>query len=104
MTSHLPSHQPCCCLHLRRKSQPEGLLKGIKYACLGLGDSNYTRFCAVPKAFVKRFEDLGAENFHPNIEVDEVDGIEESVEKWCADLQPALLSVCKGVAGGKTGR
>ena len=78
----------------RRKSQPEGLLKGIKFTCLGLGDSNYTRFCAVPKAFAKRFKDLGAENFHPNIDVDEVDGIEEPVEAWCEKLKPALAAAC----------
>ena len=84
-----------CCFPGRRKSQPEGLLKGIKFTCLGLGDSNYTRFCAVPKAFAKRFKDLGAENFHPNLDVDEVDGIEEPVEAWCEKLRPALAAVCK---------
>jgi len=83
---------------LKRKSNPPDLLKGVRFACLGLGDSNYTRFCAVPKTFCKRFDELGAERFYQCIEVDEVDGIEETVEKWCEGLKAALASACRDEA------
>jgi len=85
---------------LKRKTNPAGMLKGIKYTCLGLGDSNYTRFCAVPKAFCKRFNDLGAECFFPTVDVDEVDGIEEVVDAWCEKLKPVLKAACSEEAGG----
>lgn len=85
----------------RRSSQPKDLLKGIQYTCLGLGDSNYTRFCAAPRAFASRFEALGAENFHPNKEVDEVDGLEEGVETWLESLRPALAAALKADKAGK---
>ncbi len=49
---------------LRRKTQQAGQLKGISVAVLGLGDSNYTRFCHVPRTFRNRLAALGATPFH----------------------------------------
>ena len=37
-----------------RKKQADGLLKGVKFTILGLGDSNYTRFMQVPRSFKSR--------------------------------------------------
>ena len=48
----------------RRKTQQAGQLKGISVAVLGLGDSNYTRFCHVPRTFRNRLAALGATPFH----------------------------------------
>ena len=66
------------------------LLKGIKYTCLGLGDSNYTSFMAMPLRFKKGFDDLGAERFYECREVDEVDGLEDLVEEWIEGLWEPL--------------
>ncbi|EFN59935.1 hypothetical protein CHLNCDRAFT_7300, partial [Chlorella variabilis] len=75
---------------LRRKSQPGGLLAGIAFTGFGLGDSNYTRYQYVPRAIKQRLLDLGAAQFYPVGEADEVDGIEEGVDKWLEGLWPAL--------------
>lgn len=70
-------------------------LSHIRYACLGLGDSNYTRYMAAPRSFRRRFGELGAQDFYTHKEADEVDGIEAAVEDWLqAWPTPSTVSSC----------
>ncbi|KAK9818129.1 hypothetical protein WJX72_007597 [[Myrmecia] bisecta] len=88
---------------LKRKSQPEGLLKDVQFTVLGLGDSNYTRYMAVPRAFRTRFTDLGAACFYDCLEADEVDGLEEFVDRWVAGLWGPLKQAALPTAVGDNG-
>ena len=78
-------------------------LRGVKYTSLGLGDSNYTRFMAVPRNIRKKFDGLGAENIYWNAEADEVDGLEETVEKWTEGAVSAILKEYEAITKGKGG-
>ena len=57
-----------------------------------MGDQNYELFCEVGKQFDQHFERLGGTRFLKRCDVDEVEGIEETVHKWYA-LWPALAAV-----------
>jgi sulfite reductase alpha subunit-like flavoprotein len=64
---------------LKNRNQPNNLLNGIEYAVLGLGDTNYDKFCNIGKSLDKRFHELGAKRFMELHCADEATGMEESV-------------------------
>ena len=81
---------------LKNKTKHEaGALQGIQFTGLGLGDSNYTRFMHVPRVVKSRFLELGATEFHPCVEADEVDGIEEIIDAWVEKMLPVLKAAVK---------
>ena len=64
---------------LKNRNQPNNLLNGIEYAVLGLGDTNYDKFCNMGKNLDKRFNELGAKRFIELHCADEATDMEESV-------------------------
>jgi sulfite reductase alpha subunit-like flavoprotein len=64
---------------LKNRNQPNNLLNGIEYAVLGLGDTNYDKFCNMGKNLDKRFNELGAKRFIELHCADEATDMEKSV-------------------------
>lgn len=50
---------------VKRRSLPADHLKGLRFASLGLGDSNYSQFCNGPRSLNERLLQLGASEFYP---------------------------------------
>ncbi|CAI5969520.1 unnamed protein product [Closterium sp. NIES-65] len=98
---------------LQRRSLSPSLLSHLKYTVCGLGDSNYTRYMAVPRVFSRRLPELGAHLLCKCCEADEVDGLEEVVEAWTGTIwgpiqdalaAPAPLPSAEEEVGQKAGQ
>ena len=71
-------------------------LLGCRFAILGLGDSNYTSFMKVPRDTRRALLAMGAEEFLPAREADEVDGLESVVDPWLEGLLGPLKAATAG--------
>lgn len=69
------------------------MFQGLWYSVLGLGDTNYDKFCNMGKSIDKRLSELGAERFLDLHCADEATGLEEVVEEWKDGVVAALTKV-----------
>eukprot|EP00968_Pinguiococcus_pyrenoidosus_P007034 scaffold463_cov242-Pinguiococcus_pyrenoidosus.AAC.2 len=65
-------------------------MSSTKFTVLGLGDTNYNKFCAMGIGVDKRMKELGGERFYPLGCADEGTGLEDVVEPWLEGFWPAL--------------
>jgi sulfite reductase (NADPH) flavoprotein alpha-component len=70
------------------KGLESGALSGLSFAVFALGDTSYDEFCKCGKDFDIMLEERGARRLLDRVDND-VDFI-EALEKWCADLVPAV--------------
>eukprot|EP00736_Rhodelphis_marinus_P012406 Rmarinus@m.17774 len=83
--------------YIKRKTHPTNLLQGVRYALLGLGDTNYSTYQGVPRTVDKNLSRLGAVSFYKRGEADEAMGLDSVVDPWIDGLPAALtLSMSKG--------
>uniref|UniRef100_H2YB52 Methionine synthase reductase n=1 Tax=Ciona savignyi TaxID=51511 RepID=H2YB52_CIOSA len=75
---------------LSRKTLSKDHLSHLKYALLGLGDSNYSTFCGGPKKLERVLINLGAKQIHHSGFADDGTDMELVVEPWLEELWPAL--------------
>ena len=84
---------------LKRKALAADMLKGLRFAVLGLGDTNYNEFCYMGRWLDERLDGLGAKRFRPLGCADEATGLEDVVEPWCEALYPAVLKAIESAGG-----
>ena len=65
----------------------------VPFAVLGLGDSNYDKFCLMGKSIDRRIGELGGARLIDLQCADEAVGLEETVEKWKSAVFRALLQL-----------
>lgn len=68
------------------RSKDKSLLVGLKFAVLGLGDTNYENFCRTGKRIDTALVKLGAERFMKRGDADDGVGLELVVEPWLSTL------------------
>ncbi|ORX74264.1 riboflavin synthase domain-like protein [Linderina pennispora] len=65
----------------------------LRYAILGLGDTNYSNFCNTAQRLDKQLQAAGAHAFYPKGLADDGTGLEETVEPWIDGLWAVLPAV-----------
>ena len=73
------------------KKQDPNSFKDTSFAVLGLGDTNYDKFCHCGKTFDRRLADLGGNRVLPLACGDEAMELEVTVEAWLDDVWSFLI-------------
>lgn len=60
--------------YIKRSIHPSNFFSGVKYGVLGLGDTNYDKFCNASKLIDKRITELGGEKFCNHGSADDATG------------------------------
>jgi len=75
---------------IRRRTHAKDMLSNLRVASLGLGDTNYDKFCNCSKQLVKRLGELGATPLLPAAFADEGVGLDSTIDPWLEALFPLI--------------
>lgn len=75
------------------RSAAKDLYKGLKFTILGLGDTNYDKFCYMGKSLHKRIKELGGDPVFDIHCADEATGLEEVVEVYIDKVMDEIKSM-----------
>uniref|UniRef100_A0A8R1HV41 Methionine synthase reductase n=1 Tax=Caenorhabditis japonica TaxID=281687 RepID=A0A8R1HV41_CAEJA len=75
---------------INRRTLADDFMKGLDYAILGLGDSNYSSYQTIPRKIDKQLAALGANRLFERGEADDQVGLELAVEPWIEQLFSVL--------------
>jgi sulfite reductase alpha subunit-like flavoprotein len=76
---------------IKNRNQPNNLFQKINYAVLGLGDSNYNKFCLMGKQLDKRFNEVGGKRIIDLYCADEANDFEETLDLFIKKILNSLL-------------
>lgn len=72
--------------YIKNRSLEKTKFCNIKYAVLGLGDTNYDKYCFMGKAIDKRMNDLSGERMLPLSCVDEACDMDSRIDEWIKNI------------------
>ena len=75
---------------IKNRSAAKDMFANIPYATLGLGDTNYDKFCYMGKSLDKRMSELGGVRLIDLACADEATNMEEVVENWKTNIMIAI--------------
>ncbi|KAJ1970819.1 hypothetical protein H4R35_005636 [Dimargaris xerosporica] len=81
--------------YLRRLAKKNADWSKVRYALLGLGDTNYDNFCNGGRRLDQKLQEIHAQTFYPRGLADDATGLEEVVEPWCQGLWESVAKVCQ---------
>ncbi|KAJ1979242.1 hypothetical protein H4R34_002910 [Dimargaris verticillata] len=84
--------------YLRRLAKKGADWSHVRYALLGLGDTNYDNFCNGGRRLDQKLQEIHAQTFYPRGLADDATGLEEVVEPWCQGLWEPVAKVCRSKA------
>lgn len=82
---------------IKRKTNADSennMFRHVAYAVLGLGDTNYDKFCECGKVVDRRIEELGGMRARTLACADEATGLEDVVEPWVKSIFTDITNVC----------
>ena len=76
---------------VKLRSAPKDKFEGVPFAVLGLGDTNYDKFCCLGKGIDKRLNELGGKRVLGLKCADEATDLEEVVEAWKEEIAKIVI-------------
>ena len=71
---------------IKKRALPKDFLKDLSFTVLGLGNTNYDKFCYMGKSINKRILELGGIQYMPLVCSDEAVNFDEDIEEWYSNV------------------